>query len=199
VRPKNPVGERANFALVMAFSLLYLSPVLHFWGAAFGFVRPAGTPPPAMMPTWSWFLAGLAACFLPCLLPAAYFRSWEGEGGIRVWEALGVRRFKRFVTIGDLVNRLARRSDPRYRIVRDAVSARAWGEEAASAELHHLVFLLMSLLTITHAVRLGWFGWAMYLAVSNLIFNVYPILLQRYTRGRIARVCGPSKMRKENP
>jgi hypothetical protein len=39
----------------------------------------------------------------------------------------------------------------------------------------------------------------MYLAVSNVIFNVYPILLQRYNRGRIARLCGPSKMRQENP
>jgi len=136
--------------------------------------------------SWTW---GLAVCFVPCLLPSAYFRSWEGERGARVWKALGVRWFKRFATNGDLVNRLARRSDRRYRIVRDGGSARAWAEEAKGAERNHLVFLLMALLTIAHAARIGWYGWAAFLTASNVVFNVYPILLQRYNRGRIARTC----------
>lgn len=38
------------------------------------------------------------------------------------------------------------------------------------------------------ALRLGWSGWAVYLTAGNIVVNLYPILLQRYTRARLAAV-----------
>ena len=35
------------------------------------------------------------------------------------------------------------------------------------------------------AWHVGWHGWAVYLSAGNVVVNVYPILLQRYTRGRL--------------
>jgi hypothetical protein len=39
---------------------------------------------------------------------------------------------------------------------------------------------------VGHAILfIGWHGWACYLSVGNVLVNLYPILLQRYTRGRL--------------
>jgi hypothetical protein len=99
-----------------------------------------------------------------------------------------VRLFKRFVPNGDLVNRWARRLDPGHRNIRDAAAARAWLERTRDSERSHLVLLLMGAFTAAYAARIGWYGWAIALTASNLVFNLYPILLQRYNRCRIARL-----------
>ena len=181
-------AKRANLVLVLAFAWLWLLPLLFFWGAAWGPFRPHGYPPIDVAPSRVAFLAALAVCFLPVLLPTAYFRPWEGPNAARAYEALGVRTFKRCATNGDLVNRFLRRRNPGHRVVRDVGSALAWAEQARSAERHHLVFLLMGLFSAGFALSIGWRGWAATLAASNVVFNVYPILLQRYNRLRIARI-----------
>ena len=66
--PKNPTVERANFALVMAFAWLWMTPVVQFWGAVHGAFRPKAYPAGDLAPSLNWFLIGLAFCFLPCAL-----------------------------------------------------------------------------------------------------------------------------------
>lgn len=185
---ESPAATRANLVLVLAFAWLWLLPLLQFWGAAWGPFRPHGYPPIDVAPSRVGFLLGLAACFVPVLLPTAYFRPWEGRSAARLYEALGVRAFKRFATNGDLVNRFVRRRNPGHRVVRDVRSALAWAEQARSAERHHLIFLTMGLFSASYALSIGWRGWAATLAATNGVFNVYPILLQRYNRLRIARL-----------
>jgi hypothetical protein len=189
---ESPAATRANLVLVLAFAWLWLLPLLQFWGAAWGPFRPHGYPPIDVAPSRLAFLLGLAACFVPVLLPTAYFRPWEGRNAARLYAALGVRAFTRVATNGDLVNRFLRRRSPGHRVVRDVRSALAWAEQARSAERHHLVFLLMGSLSAGYAQSIGWRGWAAVLAASNVVFNVYPILLQRYNRLRIDRACGAS-------
>jgi hypothetical protein len=186
--PKNAAVDRGNLIVIGAMSLLWIAPTLRFWGTAFGPSRPFDYPQDDVAPSLAGFLAGLATCFAPCVLPAAYYECWEGRRGLRVFEALGVRTFKRYASNGDLVNRLARRSDPRYRIVRDRASARAFADGTGTGERYHLVFLLMGLFTAAHAASIGWYGWAVALSAGNVAFNAYPVLLQRYNRHRIARL-----------
>jgi hypothetical protein len=185
---RNRAAETANFALVMAFSWLYLTPLLVFWTTAAGWNRPAGASSSGAAPSWPAFLAGLSLCFVPFLLPPSWFRSWEGPRALKLFRALGVGSFKRYATNGDLVNRLARRTDGGYRMVRDLPTARDWAEQARGAERNHLVFLLMGTFSALYAAAVGWYGWAVGLSASNVAFNVYPILLQRYNRARVERL-----------
>ena len=116
---------------MLAFAWLWLTPLVQFWGAALGPLRPHGYPTGDFAPSLRHFVAGLAACFLPLALPARYYASWEGRRGRRALEALGVRQFKRIATNGDVVNRFGRREDSGYRRVRDAASAGAWAREGS--------------------------------------------------------------------
>jgi len=183
---KNPAAERGNLVVIGAMSLLWITPTLQFWGAAFGPFRPFSYPGEDVAPSLAWFLAALAACFAPLLLPAGFYRCWEGGGGVRAYVGVGVRAFRRFATNGDLINRWARRLDPGYRMVRNRSSARAWiGRTRESERNHWVLLLLMGAFTAGYAARIGWNGWALGLTASNVVFNLYPILLQRYNRCRI--------------
>lgn len=182
---KNAAAERGNLAVIAAMSALWITPTLQFWGAAFGPFRPFSYPSEDVAPSLAWFAVALAACFAPLLLPAAFYRCWEGGGVSRAYAGIGVRVFRRFATNGDLINRWARRLDPQYRVVRGRESARAWIGRTRESERNHLVFLLMGLFTAAYAARIGWYGWAAGLTAGNVVFNLYPILLQRYNRCRI--------------
>ncbi|HEU4559678.1 MAG TPA: hypothetical protein VFS20_17630 [Longimicrobium sp.] len=185
---KNAAAERGNFAVIAAMCLLCLGPLLQFWGAVFGPLRPFDYPPGDFAPSLAWFGVATAACFAPLLLPRSFYRCHEGRGGARFYEAIGVRLFKRFATNGDLVNRWARRLDPAYRAVRDRASAREWLANTREGERNHLVLMMMGIFTAAWAARIGWYGWAVGITAGNVVFNLYPILLQRYNRCRIERL-----------
>jgi Glycosyl-4,4'-diaponeurosporenoate acyltransferase len=187
-RPKNPIVERGNFVVVAAMSAFWLSPVAQFWGAAFGPLRPFSYAPPTVEPSLLWVLVGLAACWVPFLLPAGYYQTGQTDRALRRYELLGIRQFKALATNGDVINRMARRREPAYRKIRGAEAVRAFGADTLTGERMHLVLLLIGLGTALFAARIGWYGWAVGLTVTNIIFNLYPVLLQRYNRARLARV-----------
>jgi hypothetical protein len=56
------------------------------------------------------------------------------------------------------------------------------------SEKSHLVLLLMGILSAVFALQIGWRGWAVYLGTGNVLVNLYPVLLQRYTRSRLQAV-----------
>lgn len=205
-KSKNRAMEIGNLAVIAAMCLLWISPTLQFWGAAFGPLRPFSYSQADVAPSPAWFIVGLAVCFTPLALPKAYYGCWEGRRAVRIYEMLSVRVFKRFATNGDIINRWARRSDPLHRIVRDRASAREFAAGTAITEKSHLVLLAMGLFTSAYAVRIGWDRWAIGLTAGNVAFNLYPILLQRYNRHRLARLAprwhaadGPGRSQRSRP
>lgn len=182
---KNRVAERGNLIVIGAMCLLWGVPMFRFWGAVFGPFRPFDYPQGNVTPSLAWLLAGIAVCALPCLLPQAYYGCWERIRGRRLYESLGVRAFKRYTTNGDLINRGARRVDAGYRLVRGRGSAEVWAQGTRAGERSHMVLLIAGLVTAAYAMHIGWYAWAVGLTVSNVVFNFYPVLLQRYNRCRI--------------
>jgi hypothetical protein len=61
-------------------------------------------------------------------------------------------------------------------------------ERTKLSEKSHLVLLLIGVASSIFAWQIGWRGWAIYLAVGNVLVNLYPVLLQRYTRARLQRI-----------
>jgi hypothetical protein len=105
-----------------------------------------------------------------------------------VYEALGVRTFRRLATNGDLINRVVRRHHPGYRVVRGPAALTQYFVGTSAGEKWHLVLLLMGTCTAAYAARIGWVPTAMFLTLTNIVFNLYPVLLQRYTRARITKI-----------
>ena len=186
----NRAVHRGNAMVIAAISAIWLGPMLRFWAIVLGPLRPQDYPEGDFAPSLLQAAVGLALSFIPLLLPAGWYGCWEGRRGTRLYEAIGIRVFRRFATNGDLINRWGRRVDPGYRAVRGRESARRWMDQTRSGERSHLVLLLVGVLTAAWAVSIGWIGWAIGLSAGNVLFNLYPILLQRYNRCRIARLLG---------
>lgn len=121
-------------------------------------------------------------------LPDSYYRIGAFERSGRLYEYLGIRWFKRLTPNGDYVNRLIRQSQPAYRVIanREAIAAYEW--RTRCAEACHFGGLWLSIPCAAYALLLDWNYFALWMLVPNIPFHIYPILLQRYTRARIAKL-----------
>lgn len=168
----------------------WIAPLFVFWSRFLEPLRPFDEPTrPA--PSLALFAAGITLSIGAWWMPRAYYRLLGFERSGRLYELLGVREFRRFVTDGDFINRHRRRADPDFRLVRDRRSAREFIARTMLAERGHIVWLLAGALTAAWALHVELLGWAIFLTVGNLIVNLWPMMLQRYTRARIERVLQP--------
>lgn len=163
----------------------WLGPLIMFWLYVWGPLRPFAYPSGSLMPGASFALLILGCVALWWLLPPAYFRVHRFEQTGRVYESLGVRLFRRFAPDGDLANRWERRTKPNYRIISGRRSVAGFMVRTKDSERGHVVLLMLGIVSAAFALKLGWHGWAFYLSAGNVLVNLYPILLQRYTRSRL--------------
>ena len=137
----------------------------------------------------------LLGVVLGACLPAGHFRLRRAEAGGRIYAALGVRRFRSLVTYGDPMVRLMRRIAPEsYGQLQYATLAER-ERRTRKTERIHSAMLLSSLPTATWAVLADAPWFAAYLLAANIPMNVYPIMLQRYTRARLGRILGHTRYR----
>ena len=137
--------------------------------------------PPALA-----FLIGCAASCTPFFLPRAYFipRKFELGGFYR---RLGLRWFRYFATDGDLINRTLRRIQPSYRVVHNRDSFQKHLEGTYPNERWHLAFFIAGTLTSCHGFYTQQHGIASLIILTNIVFNLLPVLHQRYKRVRMRR------------
>ena len=166
----------------------WLGPLLMFWLYVWGPLRPFHYPDGDVAPSPIAFGVCLIASLIPWWLPASCYRIRSLERGGRLYEALGVRMFRFFVPDGDLANRWRRRRQPGFRVVTGRRHASAFIERTRASERGHAALFLAGILSALFAWRIGWHGWALYLSIGNIVVNVYPIFLQRYTRARLERI-----------
>jgi hypothetical protein len=105
-------------------------------------------------------------------------------GERRLYEALGIRVFKRFLRFRWYSSIWG----PSLRRDAKAVSLQALTSDMRSSEVAHAAaFVLVCLLTV-FVLATGRGLAALWLLVCNILINAYPVMLQRYNRQRIARM-----------
>ncbi len=191
-RPTAPTfaNESTGINLIpfASMSAGWLGPMLMFWLYVWGPFRPFHYPDGQLLPPLPLLVACFALAVSVWWIPASFYqiRAFERDG--RLYEKLGVRFFRWFVPDGDAANRWRRRNDPTFRIIRNREYARAFRQRTMLSEKSHLVMLMLGVMSAVFAWAIGWTGWAIYLTVGNVIVNLYPILLQRYTRARLSAI-----------
>jgi len=117
-----------------------------------------------------------------------YFDLWNFERDGRFYERLGIRWFKRFAAQGDYWNQRRRSSDPSFRIVKILDSAIEWEARTRSNEFLHLCSLVVGLTIAVWLYFRDEYAWLVAMAFVVIIWDIYPIMLQRYNRARIWRI-----------
>jgi hypothetical protein len=102
-----------------------------------------------------------------------------------LYPRLGLRIFRYLATDGEWINRRLRRIDPAYKVVRDRRARETYVAGTIANERWHLAFAIAGGATCGFALATRQIGWAIVIGLLNLVFNVYPVLHQRYTRARL--------------
>ncbi|HEY0734527.1 MAG TPA: hypothetical protein VGD69_06450 [Herpetosiphonaceae bacterium] len=145
----------------------------------FGFRHPAF----AMLVNWmcmTWMV--VAGQLIDFALPSGYYRIHAFERSGRVYERVGIRRFKRLM-LREPLSRL----NPALRLSHDRTfsALRQLDHEMRKAETSHVYILIFMLSLTGYALLRQWLDAASWLLAFNLLLNGYPIILQRYNRARL--------------
>jgi hypothetical protein len=156
---------------------------LAFWAlGAYGF----GSPIFALLINWlamSW--VAIIGQVVPISLPAGFYeiKAFERTGWI--YECLGIRFFKKLVRRGPLSIFSPTLRQPQNRSIK---TFRFLDQEMRKAETAHLLIFLLMLLLVSSALLGRWYGAMGWILGFNLVFNGYPIILQRYNRIKLQKI-----------
>lgn len=161
----------ATIAIVDACSRTAIFPVFDYPGGAvfiYGF---------------SMTLVWLMRHVVPFAFPRRYYRLRPFEVDGRLYRRLGVVTFRwlLFKSRVELLNFSARLSHGRTGLHRLERGIR-------EAESDHATALLVMIVATIHAAMNAWWALASWLLLTNIVANVYPIMLQRHIRARLLPV-----------
>ena len=137
---------------------------------------------------FKWMLVFIAISFLVSRLPKTFYDRLQISTDLRFYKRLGVDKFKRLSTNGDLINRRIRKKYPTHRNVTNYETIKEKLNETYTIEKSHTVLFIFCLLTNIYAFWANSIGTAIVLLIGNILFNYYPNLLQQYNRIRYTRV-----------
>ena len=171
-------GVTIGMAALMAWSL-YVFGARSVWFALVVVWLPLG---------WFALLGRVLALRRPVLrLPARVhaLRAFERDG--HVYELLGVRVAKRLLRRGPLAV-----GAPDLRLPAEPTPANlaVLDERMRQAEALHEILLVVTLAVAVNAAVRGWWAAAGWLLLFTVLANVYPAMLQRYNRARLAQRFG---------
>jgi len=117
------------------------------------------------------------------LLPRAFLQKIQLSTSLSAYIKLGVHWINKFTQNGEIVNRMVRRRFPEYKVVyRRKLSINKLVSQTYMFEKFHLLLFTLFTLVTTQAIIIREPGWALLITITNIIYNVYPCLLQQYIR-----------------
>jgi hypothetical protein len=119
------------------------------------------------------------------LLPSTYYEIKPFEQSGQVYERLGIFIFKKIVRRGPLT---VFSPTLRFSNKRTVSSLRTLENEMRKAETSHLAIFFVILLLVGYALLKGWLDAVAWLLLFNILFNGYPVILQRYNRLKIEKL-----------
>lgn len=128
-----------------------------------------------------WFLHGIHWPFFTlalvslgaCLLPETLFRNLEISSDLRVYRRLGVKFVRRFAQDGDF---------------QPGTGVRAYLNKIRMFERYHFCCLIFFQASSVYACYFEQYLLAFLIFFCNILYNVFPILLQQYNRIRITKI-----------
>jgi len=129
-----------------------------------------------------YFTSSIIISFLIVFFPLHYFQLSSNRN---FYERLGVRIAGRLVQDGTLINRLRRHRNSAFRIIKKDNFVKLIRTSLIN-ELYHLICFVFFILTSIHAIITHYYLLAFLTIVSNVVYNLYPIMLQQYIRLRLA-------------
>ena len=138
---------------------------------------------------WFWMLLSLS--LIPAFLPKTFFIGLQVSKSDLFYKKTGVNFIGQFTQNGKIVNRLIQKRFPGYkRLPFEKQGLRSVFNQTFMYEKFHFILFVFFFATMIFAICRGFYLWASFLFIANLIYNIYPILLQQSIRNRLERILG---------
>ena len=174
--------EQKNLSRIKQIAVIYNQAINVFWSvlcfAPIGYFCYVH-----MAHRWFYILLGISLA--TGFLPNSFYHAIQFSQNTLSYKKLGIRTIKKYTQDGDLVNRIIKKRYPEYKYVEDSQSLKKYIAKGYVNEKFHFSMFVFFLFTTIYALIFGWFRWAAIITLTNIIFNVLPVLLQQYNRIRI--------------
>ena len=176
VQPKELVRVKQMVAFYngvanLFWSVLNLLPIYIF---CYRFVEPL------------WLYVAGAISLVMLFLPRAFLNKMQLGTTTGVYHKLGVHYINQVTQNGAFINKLIRKKFPHYKVVdntRQAVQLHY--RKTYMYERFHYLLLCFFICIMFYALVQKQYAWAALLLLTNILYNVYPVLLQQYVRVKL--------------
>ena len=131
------------------------------------------------------FTIFITVSILTCAIPSTWLSAMTINKYRKTYERIGVKLLLFFVQNGTLVNRIQRKHSKKNGLIHNRTQAQNYLKTIAMQERFHYGCLALFFLTTISAFTTEKPGMALLIMLSNILYNIYPILLQQYNRLRI--------------
>jgi hypothetical protein len=159
-----------NQAVNFFWTILCFIPVIAYWFAANSLL-------------WCFIFIGISV--VSQFLPVGQIQLSHNP---RFYENFGVKFIRKFVQNGEFINRLIRKAKPNYRIIKSKANAMQYMKTIKMNERYHFICFVFFSLTAMYALITSHYTLSMLVIIANIIYNIYPILLQQYNRARVSKL-----------
>ena len=138
-----------------------------------------------MTPKFIFILLGMSV--IPICFPNSVFDAMQLSKNPAFYKRMGVKYINKFAQHGTLLNQYLRKKYPHFKTISTAKSsiAKQYYQTYFFEKFHFSLFIFFTAVTIYAAVK-NYLIWALVLSICNLLYNIYPNLLQQYIRLKLA-------------
>jgi len=128
----------------------------------------------------------IAASVIPVFFPNSFFDRIQVGRTTRIYKRLGVGFVNKLAQNGTIINHLVRKKFPNHKmIIYQRSSIGKLLQQTYMFEKFHFIMLVFFILITLHALVKKNFWWATIVSASNVVYNIYPNLLQQYIRVKL--------------
>ena len=133
----------------------------------------------------------LGVALIPIFFPNSFFDSIQLSKQSHFYRRIGVKYINTLAQSGDILNKFLKKKYPNFKVVsRNRTSIKKLYYQTYFFEKFHFsLFLFFTAVTIFAGIQ-GHFYWTLILTISNLLYNIYPNLLQQYVRVKLRSAMG---------
>jgi len=129
----------------------------------------------------------IAISVIPGFFPNSFYDSIQIGRTTRVYKKLGVGIVNKLAQNGAIINRLVRKKFQGYRtLMHERSSVNKLLEQTYMFEKFHFIMFVFFILITVYALVKNHFWWAIIITITNVLYNIYPNLLQQYIRLKLS-------------
>ena len=134
----------------------------------------------------NWFIISLSISIVTAFLPTSFFNAIQLSKSRQFYKKAGIEFFNKFTQNGTLMNRFVKNKFPEYKkfTSKEEAFKKLFNQTYLFEKFHFMVFVFFAE-TALFAALYSFYSWLVFFIIGNIIYNIYPMLLQQYIRLRL--------------